>query len=468
MAYQLSVESFKQTFDVNENGTHLTHNSGKRYKLFPYNTTSSTAEYVIDLQQIVGRYLSQIQGKEPIPITADELIKKLTDDPYNSIQTGMGEIFEQVVRHMFFDKAGNIRPNNLKLIEQIPCKESSECRLADYLADVLGDLAHLKQSIDAAESRIDFQNNALEKFAISKLSFKPFAKKEGENYQRITNAVVRQFESDFEYVLSSRSRTRDYLVPLLEFYYFTYTAQAILQLNRFLEGERDKCVPLYFCFEWEKTSQSRLCFTQGWNRLQDAVTRMFAHAVVLEILNQTENCDTPFDYISLNELANGEPGEDHRIANQIKVLTDCYRQAISDCAEMKDLQRSEDPDAETAAEVKFLFDSVRFQFENTGRSARYNSYSAKFIEFCNKKYLKKRGRSGMMLNLSEETLIFLTKVCIKDQEKMRLNDVFSEFELRGVFLDNHSKSEAMRYYEKLNLIEKKSDSGDAQYVKRIL
>ena len=31
-----------------------------------------------------------------------------------------------------------------------------------------------------------------------------------------------------------------------------------------------------------------------------------------------------------------------------------------------------------------------------------------------------------------------------------------------------TKSEVMRYYEKLNLIEKKSDSGDAQYVKRIL
>ena len=40
---------------------------------------------------------------------------------------------------------------------------------------------------------------------------------------------------------------------------------------------------------------------------------------------------------------------------------------------------------------------------------------------------------------------------------MRLNDVFAEFEARGIFLDNHSKAEAMRYYEKLNLIEKKSD-----------
>ena len=73
-----------------------------------------------------------------------------------------------------------------------------------------------------------------------------------------------------------------------------------------------------------------------------------------------------------------------------------------------------------------------------------------------------------MLNLSEETLIFLTKLCIKNQEQMHLKDVFREMELRGVYLDNQSKEQVAIYYEKLNLIEKKSDSGDAKYVKRIL
>lgn len=73
-----------------------------------------------------------------------------------------------------------------------------------------------------------------------------------------------------------------------------------------------------------------------------------------------------------------------------------------------------------------------------------------------------------MLNLSEKTLIFLTKICVKDLEALRLNDVFGEFERRGVFLDNLSKDQAALYFEKLNLIEKKSDSGDAKYVKRIL
>ena len=73
-----------------------------------------------------------------------------------------------------------------------------------------------------------------------------------------------------------------------------------------------------------------------------------------------------------------------------------------------------------------------------------------------------------MLTITEEMLIFLTKLVIKNDEQMSLNEVFRQFEMRGVFLDQPSKNEVIRFYTKLNLIEKKSDSGDAQYVKRIL
>lgn len=123
--------------------------------------------------------------------------------------------------------------------------------------------------------------------------------------------------------------------------------------------------------------------------------------------------------------------------------------------------------SQTAASLQFLFDSVRTQFENTVRDRPYKSYASKYESFCHK-YLKSRGRSGFMLNLSEESLIFLTKLCIKNRDQMRLNDVFTAFERRGIFLDNLSKEQVAVYYEKLNLIEKKSDSGDAKYVKRIL
>lgn len=464
MSYRLSVDSFDSTFAVKEDGSKLTHFSGKRFKLFPFIANNNSA-LIYDLDSIVGRYISQIERIVPEKLSVEDLTKKLKED--TSVDVGMDELFQQVVKHMFFDKDGKIRPINLRMIAQIPCEESSACKIADYLVDVLGDESVLRTSIQQASAKLDEQSNVLEKFAMSKLESKPLMQTSAFPYQRITHAVQRKFESDFEYILGARNRTRDYLIPLLEFYYFTYTAQAIMQLSLFMSGEREHCIPLYFCLDWEKTSLNRLCYTQGWGVLQAALSRIFAHAIVLEILNQTEGDCGPVDYIRLNEFVQTSENEDHRIAEEIKVLTDRYRNAISDCPEMKELERQKVETDETAAELRFLFDSVRTQFENTSRNRPYSSYADKFEEYS-RKYLKRRGRSGMMLNLTEETLIFLTKMCIKDNEKMRLNDVFAEFEVRGVFLDNLSKEQVMHYYEKLNLIEKKSDSGDAQYVKRIL
>ena len=463
MKYRLSLESFDKSFAVKEDGKKLTHYSGNRFKLFPFIANNNSTP-VCDLDSIVGRYISQVEKINPQQITVEELTAKLRED--TEIAPGAEELFQQVVKSNYYDRNGRIRPINLRMITQIPCEESSARKVADYLVDVLGDEKALKISVDSATSILEEQSNVLEKFIISKLESKPLPVRDTAAYQRITNALHKKYEEDFEYILGSRNRISDYLISLLEFYYFTYTAQAILQLNRFLQGDRDNCIPLYFCLDWEKTSLNRLCYTQGWGMLQGILNSIFAHAIVLEILNQTENDCGSVDYIRLNEFIQ-EDGEDHRIFEELKVLTDRYRNAITDCPEMSELNRQVATESETATEVRFLFESVRTQFENTQRNRPYTAYADKFSEYA-KKFLKRRGRSGMMLNLTEETLIFLTKVCIKDQEKMRLNDVFTEFELRGVYLDNISKEQVMHYYEKLNLIEKKSDSGDAQYVKRIL
>ena len=70
--------------------------------------------------------------------------------------------------------------------------------------------------------------------------------------------------------------------------------------------------------------------------------------------------------------------------------------------------------------------------------------------------------------MTERDIIFLTKVSLRDEEKIRLNDLYKEYEFRGIYLDNSSKEYLQEFFTKLNLIDKKSDSGDAQYVKRIL
>lgn len=460
MEYRLSLEQFKNSKMFDSKGK-LYHKSGYRFKLFPF-VTQNNSEPVLKLEPVIGCILCRIEGKEPKQITSAELVEKLKAE--TEISPGYEELFAETIRQLFFSADGTLRPMNLQMIEQITSNETNEIRVAEYLVDVLGDTDVLKGSLLNAKSKS--AENVLEALVLSKLEYKePSCDKKELKYFRIIDSLHTSFEEDFAYVLEDTKRLREYLVQLLEFYYFSYTAQTSLQLNRFWDGERDNNIPLYFSLDWEKTSQSRLCYTEGWQKLQSAIEKIFAHAITLEILNQTTEDSELVDYIRLNEIVENSD-KDNEISTIIDSLTDLYRKSITDCVEMNELEKKSSAAGLTATSVKYLYDSVRVQFENR-RNEPYERYAKKFVSYC-ERFLKNRGRSGKMLSLTEEDLIFLTKLCIKNQEQMRLKDVFHELEKRGVFLDDISREQATVYYEKLNLIEKKSDSGDAKYVKRIL
>lgn len=463
MSYQISVEKF-QTSKMFDSKGKIYHKSGYRFKLFPFNTNQNS-NAVLELEPVVGSFLCMVEGKEAKEITASELISLLKEETF--IPSGREIYFEDMIRHIFFNPDGTVRPLNLEMQEHTVTTEPSEMRIAEYLVDVLGDKAIMKTAIENAKKDAIMSSNVLEKLVLSKLEYDQ-RKTSGQDlgYFRIINSMKEVFEEDFKYILENSNRSKEDLVSLLELYYFTYTAQTSLQLSRFLSGERNENIPLYFCLEWEKTSQSRRCFTEGWQKLQGAIDKIFAHAIVLELLNQTEEGSEVVDYIRIAELIQNDE-YDAELAQQIDEITKCYRDSITDCPEMRELRKKTSSEGFTADSIRYLFDSVKTQFENTGRESRYKSYASKFENYCHK-FLKSRGRSGLMLNLTEETLILVTKLCIKNQEKMRLKDVFDAFEKRSIFLDSTSKEQVADYYERLNLIEKKSDSGDAKYVKRIL
>lgn len=458
MNYQIiSTDQFKLSKMFDSNGKFY-HKSGYRFKLFPF-VTQSKSEPVLELEPLVGSFLCMVEEKR-----AKELSELLREEI--EIEVGQEALFDDMIRQLFFNADGKVRPLNLEMMEQVISSKTSENRIAEYLVDVLGDQEVLRVELKKAKRKELDTSNVLEKLVLSKLEYdEQKASNQDLSYFRITNSLKESFEEDFKYVLENSKRSRD-LVSLLELYFFTYTAQTSLQLNRFLTGKRDENIPLYFCLEWEKTSQSRRCFTEGWQKLQTVIEEIFAHAIVLEILNQTEKDCEIVDYIRIAQIIQSD-ADDFEIANQIDKITNCYREAITDCSAMNDLQKKVTSEGATADAIRYLFESVKTQFKNTGREKVYKSYANKFERYCHK-FLKSRGRSGLMLNLTEETLIFITKLCIKNQKQMRLKDVFSAFEKRGIFLDSFSKEQVASYYEKLNLIEKKSDSGDAKYVKRIL
>ena len=407
MGYQLSLEQFQSSKMFDSKGK-LYHKSGNRFKLFPFVTQPNSVP-VTELGPLIGSFLCRVEEKKPKEITAAELVEKLKQD--TEIQAGQEELFFEMIRQLFFTVDGSLRPMNLQMIEQMICSETTGNRIAEYLVDVLGSTESLKKSLTVAKNKNS--GNVLESFVLSKLEFEDqIHSNEGVSYFRIVESLKSCFEEDFAYIVEDPRRLREYLVLLLELYFFSYTAQTSLQLSRFMDGERDSNIPLYFCLEWEKTSQSRLCFTEGWQKLQGSIEKIFAHAITLEILNQTNDGSELVDYIRLGEIVSNEE-MDREISGQIDHLTALYRASITDCVEMTELEKKDSPAGFTSSSLKFLYDSIRVQFENTVRNRAYSSYANKFESYC-KKYLKSRGRSGLMLNLSEEDLIFITKLCIKD------------------------------------------------------
>ena len=103
-----------------------------------------------------------------------------------------------------------------------------------------------------------------------------------------------------------------------------------------------------------------------------------------------------------------------------------------------------------------------------GISKEINSRYQKAYEAIVSKFFRKHGGSlGTLLSLTQEQLLLLVAVSVRN-ERIELKQLWNEFEKRGVWLDHHSKEEVVKVLDKLNYMEKKSDSGDAQYVKSIL
>ena len=110
---------------------------------------------------------------------------------------------------------------------------------------------------------------------------------------------------------------------------------------------------------------------------------------------------------------------------------------------------------------------VLFKCLKKGTSTSVAKKYGENIEDLGAPFIKSRGNLGQVLNIKHDFLLLLTAVSVKDK-RIPLNDLFLEFEKRGVAFDRYSKKEVITLLDNHNILDKKSDSGDAQYVKPIL
>ena len=470
MNYSFDENMFISSFNAKLDGSksldsmRLTHKPDNAFKLFPYKASGkSQAPIVTELADVVSGFFREALNKKTEVITYDNLCEELLE--VLDIAKEDISYFKEMIRCMFF-VGDNFVANNLGLYPyQTATNNKSADNLAHFLYSVFGINDSDCKEIEDAKEQHKF--NVLEDMVIQTIEEKKVSDAEYRvPYFCIKTGIQEMFRSDFRFMLESGMTSLDDFSNLFSLYYFFYVSQTCVTLDRFCDGKRDDKVEFYYALDWEKVSKNRLCCNVGWEKLLGNINRMFSHAITLEILNQCSNNEM-IDYIMFGEAASSDAEKDVKLAEEIAKAEQVY---ISYVGDYKGFDNIPYPPAGTETEkaIIHLFKCVEAQFLSTDRHRANQFYNEKFAEFCKSRWLKNRKKSGLVLNLTERDIIFMTKISLRYSDKIRLNDLYKEYAKRGIYLDGTSKEYLQEFFAKLNLIDKKSDSGDAQYVKRIL
>lgn len=474
MEYRILIEEFKKNYKVDVTSTDmvkLQHNTGNTIILLPFATNfkKENKDYIINFSAVLGelsRLLTdkKIKCKFSKEVLINELIEKIN---FNNEQNKSS--FIDIINNLFFDNNGNLQIFHPKVYS---CISAEKSRVHKKIAQFIFNILCSSETKEIIKDKFDtIPQNLLYKVILESLSGfeEEISKFEANKYKVYMPFISKLFQKDLETMIEDTRFFVDDFEKLIKYYYFFYVSQLILKLNSMFDADLSKANELYFNLDTESTSRTRTSYIKGWEVLKGNWKVLFPHINCLEILNHRFNEGIgPHSYIELKKIIY-ELDNQELIAldDDIKEIIELYKYCIGDIVweEMNPVEfKYPNP---VLNRIYELFKSIYFQF-TTQRTDRCKHYFEWFEEFCKANFLKIRGQLGYTLNITEEYLIFITKLCIPKGDKIRLNLLFREFELRGMWFDRDSKYKVVEIYEKLNILEKKSDSGDAQYVKSIL
>ncbi|WP_055070052.1 DNA phosphorothioation-dependent restriction protein DptG [Clostridium massiliamazoniense] len=455
--YELNLEGIKKTIKGN-------HSQGHNCKLVPF--AANDKKIVLDFKGVTGAFSRLISNKSKIKDTEFDieiLIKEIQEKATTNEKDA--KALKSIIKSMFIsnDELINFDIRTLNYIKS----DSSEEKIANFIYSVLFDekLKEFSKEIYSEEV-----NNIMYKLILESL---PQLKEKNsivEDYMNNIPIIKERFSEDMRFLLSHKELYKESLQRVLEIYYFFYISQLSLKLNNFEKADYNRIEKIYFTLNTEKSvSKSRKAYEYGFRFLKENMLNIFSHAIILEFLNTLTNKNLNVNYLTLFEEIN-DLNRDNFSENMTKIIN-AYKERWSVDTPWSDMKISKNSSGDYAYDKIYeLFNAVDYQFNVKGskRSRAYNSYSNWIVKFTQEKMAKRRGTLGYVLSLSDDDIILLTKISMKDNDKIKLKLLFEEFEKRGIYFDRDSKAKVLQLYERLNIIEKKSDSGDAMYVKTIL
>lgn len=409
---------------------------------------------------ITGGIIRKIHGKPLIVEAGDTIIEDIiSNGKFNDEESKLlfTHYLEEEIKDLYLG-----RVTSFYQLERIPLSENEDERkgqidLINFFFDtfISNEVAHV-QTILQRQDDSDLISEVLD-LSISDSVVK---NKSMATYHNFFPHLREQFMKDLE----NLSKNTSFLVNHISLFFVHYTfiamSQLILQTNKMTRFSQDEFLPVYYILQWETPANWRNSYRQGNKMLIGEMDGFFAHEHALNILglNTFSNKKNQFYHDIQSQLKEaGFEAEREYIQSIYKWLAEVYKEKTS----INVMEYSDDKTLEMA------FDDLISAIK-TGISNEINSRYQKAFQAIVSKFFRKHGGSlGTILSLSQEHLLMLIAVSITE-DRIELKQLWTELEKRGVWLDFHSKEEVVKVLDKLNYMEKKSDSGDAQYVKSIL
>ncbi len=469
MEFKIDEKKFKKDYGIDKGS--IKHNTGRNIKLLPYTTKYEKKhnEQIKKFNYCMGEFCRLIYNKklkkEEVNLMDINLfIKDVEADSNDKIALKL------MIKEIFFDENGNMNTFHPKLLNYINMPKSDyNASLAKFLYDVLLNDEEGKKAKNKIKECFDYiPDNAMELLILTNLPKLDEDKNLKSSYKCVCSNVSDLFKEDLDFILNDPELFTNEFENLLEYYYFFYVSQFAIKTSKFFDADRNSTEELYFNLDWETVSRSRISYELGWKMLESNLKMLFSHVNILEMLNANDNEDK-YDYIDINEMiTNLSESQRAELCQNIKNIKNLYIDTIEDVKWDQYISLEKYKYDEIKQEIYDLFKRIDYQFIKSARKKPYEGYRKWFEEYCKLNFLRRRGSLGYTLNMKKEMLLFITKLCIKNREKIKLKDLFEEYKRRGIYFDRDSQSKIVDLFEKLNIIEKKSDSGDAQYVRAIL
>lgn len=471
-----------------KDGKWKAHHKKISIKLLPF-TTSFYKECSDDLRSfhgLVGECLRIRSGiRFPKELKSDKessykrkLKEYILKEVETKVDTDEKDAFKDIVIKLFFEENSSMIKFNRKVLPYL--NFDYEKNQLNETAKFLFDIFLSDQEINTLDLIQNSNNNLFYQLIIECLPELEKSKvSSASRYINVFPKIRTLFLKDLLFLSSDEGFFLRHIEDLFKYYYFFYLTQLAKSFNSF---GKTSLKPVFFSMDWETLSESRLAYQYGWRTISTEMNGLFAHVNTLELLNYiSEGNDSIGDYNQIRQRWDSmDSAQRLNLVDAINEISEVYSTHIRgfdsgeswDKCEVQtrsyiDRHRADIENDLDEALICF-YKKVEYQFFNTERKSAHERYGKWMDIFVRNNFTKTRGRLGATTVLNQEFLLFLVKLCIGREEKIRLNELWKELEDRGISFDEPTKNEIIKLFERINLLEKKSDSGDAQYVKTII